>query len=820
MSITYQDHVNPAQIELIMQQNSSIFIGTFHNDFSEQYVSTFRPGKLKLIIPDVIHQNRAIHEDIVAVQMSIVDSADEYRSEKSKIRIGTIISIIQRKHQIIPGVLRFNSRQKTLRQFNPASQTLPFVDIITTHSISLDDIYCLISINEWSTTSKHPSGILVKEFGLTTSKQATEEFIIHSHHLIQEHFSVEVMKEVKQCETIEQIIRQNLEDKIIRKDYRSYCIFSIDPDDCEDIDDALHIKEIRDEYDNFCHYEVGVHIADVSARVKPMTAIDQQAQIRGTTIYCPTRRIDMIPPALSTNLCSLKEKKDRLTFSVIFKIDINGNIISYDIAKSVVNLVQNLSYEDAIIAIDDFDKCTLQIDIKQAIVQLNDLSKKINKSKKKDKLFEDTFLNQSDDSHKLIETYMVMANVAVAKYLYKADPNSTILRYHVGIDQTRYDHAIELIARFSDSEELDALKRFICLTSMKSALYACTKFVEKEEDLFHFGLAEPMYTHFTSPIRRYIDMLVHRLLTWKIYNHSESSKSFTNLQSVEQICRHINDRNKCIRKMDRELEFMNLAFNIHQNPSLQHEKLNGYITSMFRSKLYVYIPKYDIECGLNVMSKRDSNLFIFKCTDENMTIIGKRSKVEFEFNIYDHVIVKIIPNINGLFIKQKLRLIMIKPDMNEFLEINLASIRKPKSEEPVQKERKLKLEQLYLTGGSSCNPFKSSEQFVNRSAIQVPKYTETNISHVEDDQLHQAMERHIGEDGELHFPEESDPIVSRQQNTRGRGQSYRGRGRGSSYRGRGRGSSYRGRGRSQSYRGRGRGRGQSYRGRCQTYRER
>lgn len=314
-----------------------------------------------------------------------------------------------------------------------------------------------------------------------------------------------------------------------RRDLRDHLVFSIDPPGCTDIDDALHLKVLENG-----NCEVGVHIADVTHFVKRGSRLDEEAKKRGTTVYLTDRRIDMLPEYLSSDLCSLVSDKDRNTVSVFWEITPSFDIIGVSFSRSVIKSKHSLTYDKAQEILNKRDGSELYVSLKK----LNDISKELRKrrlengalelSSKGTRIndrFEVEFKELVDTNH-LVEEFMLLANVTVAQKIFEAHAGCSLLRRHPKFaDDSFYElqeylkgEGIDL--RYKTSKELNdsirnikegPLKDLIIKTivlSMNQALYFASGTLPVSE-YYHYGLAQPFYTHFTSPIRRYADIIVH-----------------------------------------------------------------------------------------------------------------------------------------------------------------------------------------------------------------------------------------------------------------------------------------------------------------------
>ena len=368
----------------------------------------------------------------------------------------------------------------------------------------------------------------------------------------------------------------------IRRDFRDECVFTIDPMTARDLDDALHCKKLSDEI-----YEVGVHIADVSYFVLPDTALDNVALQRGTSTYMVQKVIPMLPRLLCEELCSLNPGKDRLCMSVVWKMTSTGVILDEWKGRGVIRSRVKMAYEHAQEMIDYPSKKWLanemppipdDVDIADISTSVNVLHQmavkmrqrriengalRLDQVKLRFDLDKDTGLpngyhiHQQQDSNKLVEEFMLLANMAVAHHIYNAFPISAILRRHPQPHQKLLDDLMQLckslevdfncssskaiqqsLAKIpSLSPEHEILVQ-LTMKPMKNAEYFCAGCIE-DTAYAHYALSVPLYTHFTSPIRRYPDILVHRMLAASLAIDEQVNKTS---EELDVIASHCNDR--------------------------------------------------------------------------------------------------------------------------------------------------------------------------------------------------------------------------------------------------------------------------------------
>lgn len=342
-----------------------------------------------------------------------------------------------------------------------------------------------------------------------------------------------------------------------RKDLRDLCTFTIDPSFAIELDDALSFEKVSDDV-----YRVGVHIADVSYFVQPDTALDTEAQVRSTSVYILRHKLSMLPCLLSSKLVSLLPSEDKLAFSIMWEINLSGNVLTHWIGRSVIRSCCKLSYEDAQKIIDECDSApSLPAlhgqfewkDITMAIKKLHEISEKLKENRlengalwlenaKLEVLFDDygnpydSILRQQIDSHSLVREFMLLANKTAAKVISRAFPDCALLRRHpepnlrklkefkafcckhgFELDASTSSHfhlsLVKIRERLKDDPVLFDILISYALRPMQLASYISTgDFRNREDEWAHYALGVPQYTHFTSPLRRYPDIIVHRML--------------------------------------------------------------------------------------------------------------------------------------------------------------------------------------------------------------------------------------------------------------------------------------------------------------------
>ncbi len=369
-----------------------------------------------------------------------------------------------------------------------------------------------------------------------------------------------------------------------REDFRKVTTFTIDPRDAKDFDDALSIRQLANG-----NWEVGVHIADVTHYVKPNSIIEKEAKQRATSVYLVDRTIPMLPERLSNGICSLRPNEEKLTFSAIFELDSKANVVNSRIGRTVIESDRRFTYEEAQEIIEKGEG-----DYARELKVLNDLAKQLRHKRyeagalefdraevrfeiDKDGKPVSVYFKESKDANKLIEEFMLLANMTVAESIGKVPKGkkakSFVYRVHDNPDTEKLSNLSLIASRFGYKIATDGKAKEInksvnrLLRDVKGkgeenmlsilAIRSMAKAVYTTENVGHYGLAMDYYTHFTSPIRRYPDMMVHRLLA----KYADGARS-ADVVKLEDECKHSSDMEQLASNAERasirykQVEFM------------------------------------------------------------------------------------------------------------------------------------------------------------------------------------------------------------------------------------------------------------------------
>ncbi|MEL7001519.1 MAG: ribonuclease R, partial [Bacteroidota bacterium] len=477
---------------------------------------------------------------------------------------GHVMEIVERAREQIVGRIEFSPRFAFVVPDNRKIYQDIFIPLEKVNGATHND-KVVVQVNQWPERNKSAEGEVARVLGKAGENNAEIHSIMAEFDL-----PFEFPDYVEQA-------AEAIKDKIgvteirKRKDYRDVLTFTIDPADAKDFDDAISYKKL----DNGNH-EIGVHIADVTHYVKPDSQLESEAFDRATSVYMVDRTVPMLPERLSNGLCSLRPHEDKLTFAAIFEVDNDANLISEWFGRTVIHSDRRFTYEEAQEGIE-----TQKGDFANELVQLNVLAKKL-KTKRfnhgavnfestevKFKLAEDgkplgIIPKVRQDAHKLIEEFMLLANKQVATFVYKMrkgeNKNTFVYRTHDFPDPEKIETFSGFAKRFGHQLQTDNANISKSLNSLlhqiegkpeqnvlqQLAVRSMAKAKYTTDAMGHFGLAFDHYSHFTSPIRRYPDMMVHRLLQHYLDGGKSADKN-----DYEDKCVHSSEREKRAAEAER-----------------------------------------------------------------------------------------------------------------------------------------------------------------------------------------------------------------------------------------------------------------------------
>ncbi|KAG0330708.1 exosome catalytic subunit dis3 [Podila humilis] len=670
--LIYAEHLSPAQLSNGIKSGKYYQgkIGISSHNYLEGSVFTKIDGvDGTILILGRENLNRAVDGDIIAVELlpksdwrttptGVVIDEEEEKEEEESLKAeqkaaasattsedtvmtdaattntaildtpqptGKVVGIIRRNWRQYCGFVDKKSVHTPPGSTAPANvmfyameSKIPKIKFRTRQAHSLIGKRIIVSIDSWPKTSKNPIGHFIRTLGDAGDKSTETEVLLLEHDVPFHEFSKQVLSFLP-VEGENWVVQP--EHFNGREDFRQLNVCSIDPPGCTDIDDALHVVPLPNG-----NYQVGVHIADVTHFVKPGNVMDQEAASRGTTVYLVDKRIDMLPGLLGTNLCSLRSNVERLAFSCIWELNDNAEIVNVRFTKSVIASKASLTYEEAQNRIDD-DR--MQDDITKGIRTLNMLAKKL-KQRRLDmgaltlaspevrfSLEHDTQdpvdveMKELKETNALVEEFMLLANISVARKIFEKFPDSAMLRCHPTPPASSFEKLEKAVSRMgitidhstsktlSDSldnavlpEEpyFNKLLRIMTTRCMMQAVYFCSGSMTVPE-FRHYGLATDIYTHFTSPIRRYSDVMVHRQLHAAIDSDVTYGNELTDKEGMNELTAVLNHRNRMAQHAARSS--VELFTHLFFKNKVEEEE--GFVIRILKNAFIVLVPKYGIE---------------------------------------------------------------------------------------------------------------------------------------------------------------------------------------------------------------------------------
>ncbi|MCG8319340.1 MAG: ribonuclease R [Cytophagales bacterium] len=541
--------------------------------------------------------------------------------------------IIKRKRNTFVGRIEMSSTYAFVIADNKRMHYDIFVKNNDTQGASHND-KVIVEITEWPGWDKNPEGKVIRILGKAGENDAEIHSIMAEFGLPWD-FPEKVESEARK-------IPENIPATEIRKrkDYRKTSTFTIDPVDAKDFDDALSFKKLKNG-----HLEVGVHIADVTHYVKQGDILDREAFERATSIYLVDRTVPMLPERLSNGLCSLRPDEDKLTFSAVFELDENAGIVKEWFGRTIIHSNRRFTYEEAQSVIENREG-----DFKEEIIILNDLARKLRKERfaKGAINFETTEVkfNLDDrgkplgiipkvrkDAHKMIEEFMLLANKRVANFVYHLEKSRDkfpfVYRIHDNPDPEKLNTFSVFARKFGHQlhihengvstslnrlmDEIEGKPEQNVLETLAIRTMAKAKYTTEAKG--HFGLAFDHYSHFTSPIRRYPDVMVHRLL-----QHYLLKGKPINRDEYEEKCEHASEMEKRAADAERasikykQVEFMQNA---------EDKDYDGIVSGVTEWGIYVEIVETKCEGMVKIADLIDD---FYEYDEKNFCVVGVRNK--------------------------------------------------------------------------------------------------------------------------------------------------------------------------------------------------
>lgn len=572
---------------------------------------------------------QAIHGDTVRVALTKRGNRPE----------GRIVEVVSRERTQFVGVIQMHDKFAYLLPDNARTGVQIYIPKEKLNGAKHAD-RALVKITVWPKSADYPFGEVIQTLG-GNSLHDNEMISILVSQGIPIELDADVMSEAEQVS-----IELDPQEVAKRRDFRDILTFTIDPVDAKDFDDALSIRKLENG-----HYEVGVHIADVSHYVRPNSAMDKEALKRGNSVYLVDRVIPMLPEQLSNMVCSLRPREDKFTFSAVFELDESGKIYNEWFGKTVIHSDHRFTYEEAqeilegasgpyeqeLLLLDKIAKIYRNKRFKHGALMINSEEVRFQLDAKGEPV--GVTVKISKDAHQLIEEFMLLANKRVASFvgepkkgkdfvpfIYrvhdKPDPEKIGL-FNLFID--KFGYSLEFSHPDKIAQSINKLLTDIRLTNEHSiiqqmAIRSMAKATYDTDNIGHYGLAFQYYTHFTSPIRRYADLMVHRILLECLENQPHKYGS-----GLDDVCKRISRMERKAVEAERESNKYFQVVYVHDKIG---EEFDGIVSGVAEFGLFVKMTENACE-GMVPIQELPGDRYNFDAN--KMIIVGQKTGKEFHF---------------------------------------------------------------------------------------------------------------------------------------------------------------------------------------------
>ncbi len=599
-----------------------------------------------------VNINNEKHGDIFVAARNIGTAFDGdlvevelFAQQKGKNIEGQVVKIVERKRKEYVGVIKKSKSFFFISPDDPKLQRDIYINETKLNGAKTGD-KVVVGKLVWDNSMLNPEGDVIEVLGKSGTHE-TDIISIAREFDLKYKFPASVLAEAENISTV--IPKEEIKKRL---DYRNKNVFTIDPDDAKDFDDALSIEKLENG-----NLSIGIHIADVSHYVKKDSGLDVEAHERGNSVYFVGRVIPMLPEKLSNQICSLVPSEDRLTYSVIVEMTPRGKIINYSVDKTIINSKRRFTYDEAQKVIDDGKG-----DLAEDILQLNKIAEIYRKKRMKEGSFnfispevkfnlDDTgvpvsiIIKQLKPSNMLIEEFMLLANKLVATQIAVPKVGAVkpfVYRIHDLPDQEKiveFSRFVKTLGYTFDpnassksigfqnllnqvkGKEEEALINELAIRSMAKAVYS-------PDNIGHYGLGFSYYSHFTSPIRRYSDLIVHRLLF--NYQNLKSGEIYS-LAQLQEICENISATERNAVEAER---FSVKQKQIEYLKNHQGNEFSAIISGITNFGVFVKITEILAE-GLVRLRDLDDDYYIYD--EKNYAIVGKRTKRQYRLGDKIHV---------------------------------------------------------------------------------------------------------------------------------------------------------------------------------------